>query len=364
MSVPILCLGLSFLCCLFVSAVLFSILSRNDFLRSKGLPSSLSILGALIIGLIPVSLIFWHPYDFVAEISALQYFFPLILSILIAGALFFSKPFILPIVIITSSTLSVFLSGLHINLLPDFPTIINQLLTIVLLSVFALSWRGIAGLNPLPQIEGITVCIGIFFLYVFGSAPLIMATTASGLGATLIIAYLYSKSQPIGLNSAPLLGFIIGWLGLIAYNEYIISCYIIFIAFALLEIIISFTRYITLLPQYREIAYNSVSVQSFSSGLPAADTIRIIWNTNILLIILGLFQSHGSNIYSIPIFASIITAWQLYRMSNWQTASQTLKETNQELIKEVKKSFSKIFNQEQEKTSIDDSAKKTKKDKH
>lgn len=348
-------LGLSFLICLFLAAVFFSSLVKNNFLRENHFSAAISVCGAILFGLCPVIAVFWYPYDFINNFRLWQFLIPPATTVLIIAALFIRRPFVVAAAVFAAALISVFAAGFEIVIIPAVPLFANQLLAAIILSCFALGWRTLSGLNPLPQTQGISVCIGFLILYFLGCAPLVLGICSAGILAALIIAYLYSKVQPIGLNASPFLGFVIGWLGLISYNEYLFSCFIIFTTFYLLELVVCLARKLTFLPQYKEIAYNGITLQAYSEGLPSYMVIRTIWNTDILLIIFGIFQIHANNNYSIPIFTALITCWQLYRISNWQTASQTLKETNRELVNEVKKSFTKFFSAEEEKPQKDTS---------
>lgn len=343
MNTQTLLVGLTFLTCLVAAALLFSTLVKNKFLHENLLSAACSVSGSVIIGISLITFFFWYPYDFVSDLKMWQYLLPLLSSLLIVASFFVRRRFAIAIGVLLAAVISVFVAGLSINFFPELPSIFNQLLTVAILWVFAMGYRALAGLNPLPQSEGIAISAGFILLYLFGLAPFIVGASAAGILGSLLIAYLYSASQPLGIASAPVLGFILGWLGLVAYGEYLLPCFVIFATLYLLELLVCTARWITLLPQYREFAYNSVSVHSFSDGFPAQAIIRVIWNTNILLIILGLFQVNGTNAVSIPVFAALITCWQLYRMTNWQQESQTLKETNRELVKEIKSSFNKFF---------------------
>lgn len=345
--------GLSFLLCLFISAVLFSILAKNDFLRQNHFSAAISVCCATVIGLSLTISVFWYPFDLINNLKLWQYLLPLISSLLIVASLFVRKPFAVAGAVIAASFISIFGTNINIVILADIPLWANQLSAAIILSIYALGWRTISGLNPLTQIQGSIICIGFLLLYILGLAPLMMGISAAGILACLIIAYLHSKTQPIGLNASPVLGFIIGWLGLIAYNEYLFPCFITFTMLYLLEFVVSIIRFMTLLPKYKEPAYNTITLQAFSDGLSAYSLIRAIWITGMIQILFGLFQTNAENSYSIPVFTAILVSWQLYRILNWKTASQTLKETNRQLIKDIKHSFTGFFDSNEEQDEED-----------
>ena len=344
MSAHLLLTGLSFIVCLIIAAVLFSNLIKISFLRNRLLASSLSFGCASVLGVVPIVFFNWYSYDFVSAITPWQYLGSFLCIFIIILGLFIRLPFASLLTTLLASFAAVFICDFSSFLLPQsYPIWLNNGLIALALFGFTYGWKALSGLNPLPQIEGITISIGILLLSLFGFAPFSLGASAAGILGVSLIAYFYSQNQPLGSDSSPAIGFIFGWLGLISYGEYLIPCFLIFSMLYLLELMIAFARKITLLPKYHNICYNTISVQSFTNGCPASLVLHTLWSANILLIILGVLQIHGTNSFSIPFVAGLISAWQLYRLINWQQDSKTLKETNQQLIKDIKTSFNKIF---------------------
>ena len=336
-------MGISFLVCLIIASAFFAVSFKNDFLRENLLTAAVSSEAAILVAIVPLVFFFWVPYDFVAEISVWRYVISPFAALLILISLLTRQNGIVALAVLAASSLSVLAGDMHIIFFSDVPELLNKILTIIALWIFASGWKAVSGLNPLPQAEGITICGGILILYLLGLAPFILGLTASGILAILIIAHIRSAKQPFSIGSSPFLGFIIGWLGLVCAGEYLLPCFIIFSLFYLLEFSLAFLRKITFLPQYRDIAYNTASLQTFAGGLPAAAIIRIIWGTNILMLFFGLAQVNSDNSFSIPFFAGLIGIWQIYRLLNWQQPNLTLKETNQEIVKTIKSSVNNLF---------------------
>ena len=346
MSMQILAIGSSFFICMFLTAILFLTLPKITFLRENLISTTIAIFCPILVINTVFCLIYWYPYDFASDITIYQYITPLLCSTLIFLSLFIKYPFAVEIGTLLSSILAVTVGDLTIIFFPELSYWLNQSLTIFILWTFSICWRSICGLNPLPQIEGITISGGIFFLYLLGFAPFILGNTAIIILAGTIISYLYSHPSPLGIKSSPLIGFIFGWLGLISYQEYLLPCFIIFSMCYFLELFVSLIRKLTFLPQYQEIAYNTIFVRSFISGIPSSNIIHALCNINILLLIFGLLQIQSKDEYSLPVFAAIITAWQLYRINNWQQSTKTLKETNQEILQGITTTFHQLFSQE------------------
>lgn len=353
MGMQIIVIGISFLSCLFLAAILFSLLSKKEFLQTNLLSAPLAFCLTAILGIGILSLLFWQDNDFVAMMTPRLYLTPLLGLLLIMISFFLKIKGSVEIGTFLASLIAVFGTHSFLMIFPELPEWINQSLTVLLLWLFALSFRAVSGLNPLPQTEGLAVSGGLLLLYLLGLAPFVLGLTSAGLFGIFLIAYVRCSIQPFGPKYIPAVGFILGWLGLVSYREYLLPSFLTFSMFFLAEACVCTARKITFLPKYKDFFYNAISLQALSEGLAAQTLIRVIWNTNILLVLIGLFQVNSPNTYSLPLFAAIITAWQLYRMLNWQKESQTLKDTHKELIKDLKSSVKNIFNR-----NTDDSGKK------
>ena len=313
--------GLSFFTCFIIAAFLFSALCKIPFLRDNLLSSSFAVVSSIIVVVLPISIMLWYPYDLVSDITLWQYLASLLSVLLIFASLFFRNSLATVLGVILAATSAVLISGIDIAFFPAFPLWLNQLIAIAALVGFSFGWRCLCGLTPLPQIEGITISGGLFILALLGFAPFILGLSSSAILGAFTAAYLYGAKHPLSINSAPLIGFIFGWLGLIAYGEYLLPCFLIFALFYLAELIISLSKKCLPLSRHTDMAYNTVSLTSFSEGLPAAILLRILWSSNLLLLIFGILQIHGNNIYSLLAFSAIVTFWQLYRLANWQQSS-------------------------------------------
>lgn len=353
MDQQLLIIGTSFLSCLFLAAVLFALFSKKEFLQARLLSAPLAFCLTTLLGIGSLSLAFWNENDFVAPMTIQSYLIPFFGLLLIMASFFINIKGAVEIGTLLAALVTVFGAHFFIELFPQSPEWINQLTTVLLLWGFSLSFRAVSGLNPLPQTEGLTISGGLLLLYLFGLAPFVMGITSAGLLGIFLIAYIRSAIQPFGPKYIPALGFVLGWLGLVSYGEYLLPSFLTFSMFFLAEVCVCIARKITFLPKYKEFIYNAISVQALSEGLAAQTLIRVIWNTNILLVLIGLFQTNSANTYSLPLFAAIITIWQLYRMLNWQKENQTLKETHKELFNDLKTSVKNIF-----KRNTDESGKK------
>ncbi len=343
MSLDTLIGGAIFIVSMLLTIALFLSFLKIEYLRERLLVNVLSVyISVALVSLISVYT-FWYPYDIIGNNSLLTYLSPLLFGFLIIGSLFINRPYLCGLTTLIACSCAVFVSGNYINIFPQISPLYNQIITVLLYWGFASGWRVLSGLNPMPQIEGLTISGGIIALYLLSATPLMMYYTAAGILGALTISYFYSRFSPIGLNTSVLSGYLIGWLGLQSAAEYLLPCFTVFCMFYLIELLVGITRKLSLLPQYQELGYNSVSVLVYNSGYPSPLLLHNRWNISILLLILGCIQIYGRNPLSMPLFAGILTTWQIYRLSQWQTPDKSFKESSHELISDIKTTFGQIF---------------------
>jgi hypothetical protein len=286
--------------------------------------------------------------------TLIKFLVPLLASVVVLAAVLLNKPYVVAGGVLIASVISVFGTEIFITFQATWPVVLNKLLTVVCLWIYAMGYRALSGLNPLPQIEGLVVGIGFTLLGLFGFAPVMLSVEAMGIVAVLLIAYVNSFRSSWGIVGAPVLGFVLGNLGLISYGEYLLPCFVIFSMFYFVELLVSLLKKCSLMPQYADIIYNSTSAEAFSLGLPADTLIRMVFATNFILLLLGVFQVYAVNVYSLPAFAFILTVWQQHRMLHWQQESMTFKEVNKALIQDVKQSVTDLLDWNKDKDKTDD----------
>ena len=321
--------------------------------EEKVLFSIFSISTSVLFGAILIAVFFWNHYDFVSDITPLRFVLPLLCLPFIFGSFFIRKPYAVSSALLISCAISIFGSGLTISFFPNAPLLINSILTVFVFWIFSLGFRATASIGTLPQIDTLTICTGLVFTYLLGQAPQSLALGAACLLSATLVSYFLNTKNPLGTNATPILGYILGWLGLISYQEFLGSCFLIFAMFYIIEAFIAFFRKATFLPQYQDIAYNSLLLQAIQAKIPVSTLIRLIVISNLLLVVLGLFQLVSSNQTSLPIFAALLISWQLYRALNWQQENKTLKEVNKEIITQVKDSFNNIISSKKKKDHAD-----------
>lgn len=354
MGTLLISMGISFAVGMFLSGVLHIYFAKQKILEESYLSSIMAITFSSIISITAISLILWNTDDFVGEISRQQYLIPLCMSLIIIAVTILGSTISTLITIALICAFNTYYTDITIIFNDSIPMWSNMFLTALCWWLFSCGFYCISGLSPEPQSQAITPALGMVFLTLLGMAPLVLGTTAAALTGILLIAYIRSADQPINQYCAPVLGYIIGWLGLMSYPEYLLPCFAIFAMYYFTEASLAILRKITTLKKYQTIPYNTTLYQAYIEKAPAQIISSIIWMTDIMLIILGIFQVNGDNAFSLPVFAMILCVWQQYRTINWQKPNQTLKETNQEVIKSIKTTFSSLFKKNDDNQPTDD----------
>lgn len=354
MNTLIINIGISFLLGMFLSALLHIYFYKKTSLNEIFMSSISAITLASTVGITAVSYFFWSGDDFVADMSLKKYLIPLIGSLIVLFASFSLNLLTTIVFALIVSIFSIYYTGIIINFADNFPEWLNIILTITLLWAFACSFYCISGISPFPPAQGLSIAIGFVILTMLNAAPAVTGYSAALLSGVLFIAYARCGYQPINRISAITLGYIIGWFGLMAYQEYLLSCFVTFSMCGLIECLVAIYRKIISFPKIQNTPENTSLFRVLKESDSPQIVTRFIWSTNTLLVILGIFQINGPNEFSLPVFAIILCLWQQYRLLNWQQPELSLKEAGKETLTSLKKSFNTFFKNSDDNKPTDD----------
>lgn len=331
----------SFVSGLVISAIMFAAFLKIKFLRDNLLVSTFAIGLNFVLTIAFAISFFWYDFDFIANIKPSFFWITCLATTVLLLLSLLNNYLINAFGLLFAIALIVWGGDCYVVFYDAWPEFVNELMTVVVWFLFSSGFYVVSGLYPIPQMVALVVCCGFVFMTVFGVVPAMLTFVLAAFAGSLVLSCIQAKDQPIYSKIAPFLGFLTGWVGVISYNEFLLPSFVILTAFYLVELVISFLRKITLLPRYKNMEYNSVLMQSYVSGIPAEKLLRMFVSMNVILVFLSGFQIYSENTYSVPLFAILVVVWQLYRIINWQTENKTLRETNKEIVREVKKFFSK-----------------------
>ena len=342
MLLPWMVVVIAFFVSFALSSFLFSKLIVFDIFRVKNFSAAASTVLGSIVSAIIFMVFYWTENDFVKDISVWTFLAPLIGLTLIFVACLIDRLYVIDVAVWIASVIGVFGGDLFIEFIPEGSVVVNKICSVIAWSVFSVAIRCIAMLYPVLQIQGITIGCGLVALYVFGSAPFMLGLIGATFLAAMMVAYLNYYNQTLGVTVSPIIGYIIGWFGLIMYNEMLMPCFLVLVMFCLIEVFICLIKKLTFMKKYQNFLYNSVLIQVYKSGFPADAIIKSLWFLSGIVLMFCIFQANGVNSYSIPVFIAVVILWHFYRLLNWKNEEKSWKDINKEVVEDTKEAIAKI----------------------
>lgn len=338
----LLIVGVVFVVSFVLTSFLNSFLVNFEAFRKTNFSATASaILGCIIPSAVVIGFC-WNRFDFVSDVGYKAFLAPFIGLAIVFSSCFTYKKYVVEASVLIASIIGVFCGNIFIDFVPDAPIWVNKICSVLAWFLFSVGIRVIATLQPILQIQGITVSGGFVLLFLFKTAPFMIAVVAGSMLASMIVAYLNHNNQSFEFESSPIIGYMIGWFGLITYSEMLLPCYIVLIMYCLVEMAISLIRRLTWMKKYKDFYGNSFVAQIYKSGLPPVIIIKSVWMLSGIVLFFCVFQANGVNNHSIPIFIGIITLWQFYKMINWKSEGKSWKEVNKEAITEIKDTLNNV----------------------
>ncbi len=215
----------------------------------------------------------------------------------------------------------------------------------VCLALFCFCFPLLNGIDGIAPIMLITPLFGIFILSLLDGAPLLLGflcLAAASVFLSLLVFNIWPARFP--LNNAECLGFafLSGCLILKSVQDGAASCNLVFNMFYIYTILFVILQKITLRSDKQNITADTPYYKAFAKGLLPTDLYRSITRICVFLIIIGTFQLYAPNSYSIPLLSIIAVVWFGSALQNWDKKIPTLKEMNQNIVREVKNNINEI----------------------
>lgn len=297
-----------------------------------------------VFGLI-AAFVFRQDNDFISGYSVLE--LPVLLA---ATALIFyvSSRFsakYAALTVLSGTAVLTFLMPESQPLLPQIPAPLSLLLSVLLWFAFSFLYRFLNGVESVAGLHTVAVALGIFTLSLAAALPHLLGALALILAA-VTGAFLLFNWYPARLQlsdaGCTALGFLLGGLIFRSASEGAAPCLIIFNMFFIIEVSWALLQALALRDKYSDITANTAYFQANISGLSPDNIANNILRLEIVMIVLGYFEAYSPNIYSIPVLSAVITAWYLSKLKHWQTANQSFREINRNVINEIKSNFEDI----------------------
>lgn len=237
-----------------------------------------------------------------------------------------------------SSNKTVFLAilvlcGLNILLLPAgfsltdglIPAWSERLALILAWALFAFLYDDMNSSDGVLSLQSLTLNIGMILLYVIGLLPALYGFYSVSFAAVLL-AFNFFSAYPskITLNTAAcrMLGFLLGWIAMLAVIEGDGSCAVIICMYYIYETVIAFFKKMTFKSQFKSLSSNTFYNRLAAAGVPPRSICELIARINMMLMLLAGFQLYAPNAYTIILIAFFMVFWLTSRVTSPDESSR------------------------------------------
>lgn len=351
MDIQYLIIIIGFIACMIVS---FALLARGGvetfrpsrIFNPQNLIYGLYIVFALVT--VGTAALFADYHDFVSDMNFASFIAPLLGGlVLIACSIMLPRnSWYLAAQLLIICPLVIFFDSYTIHFSSAMPLWADKILTVLLWFAAINSLNVLLGIEALAETQVISVCFGIFILYILlGGLPLLLGIAAIFLIGCLIPLLIYRWYPPkiqLPARSYSLIGYAFSWLIISGSVEFDGSILYIFSVFLVLENLIAYAKKLTFIEKYQNPSSNTVTYQTNLTGLSPDLICRYVLRTNFIFVVIGCFQFYAPDSWSIPSLATLIGIWNLYRLYNWNVLPHSLKESKQQLISDFKTGIEQV----------------------
>lgn len=314
---------------------------------------NLTNLNALCFGLLSLALlVFGLVYDNFDDFVSLQnhwtLFCPLLGGIILIFAGLYIKKTSLYLLAqgIVITTIVLLCKPYTILFSSDFPLILNQLFTILLWLAALNSFNILLGIEALFSVEMIGICLSLIVFGIFFNALPLFITFAAfcflGILVALTTFTWYPAKIRLPHRSYLILGYALSWLLIMGGAEYCGSCMYIFSLLLILETTFALIEKLINFRSKSKITSFTASYQANLSGLAPDSICRFAFRINFIFTVIGCFQYYSDNFYTIPLIATIIGMWYLYRLYYWNNSEKNAKISKNQILQDMKDGFEQI----------------------
>ncbi len=225
--------------------------------------------------------------------------------------------------------------AINILLLPHDFTFSNGLLPpLAERVILCLAWilftgfyYNLNGVDGVVSIQSLAVVLGLFLMFLIGIMPELYSGWNLNF-ACLLLALAFFTNYPsiISLDkvSCQTLGFIVGWLSLLATVEGNGSCVLILNMYYIYEVVVALFKKLNFQRQFKILMNNMFYNQLAAAGIAPQKICEFVSQTNLILILLAGFQIYAPNQYTMVIVAFFTMFWITSRITSPQNNTQHL----------------------------------------
>lgn len=351
MSFTLISISAVFCCCFILCYLWLSAISRNlsSFILTPSVmkDSFTPVFLTFFAGCLGLSFLVNYDYDFIHGFSRLD-----LLTAFVCTAVIYAVSldrrlahFMPAFIFAAAAACSFFLPNGFMLFDGHLPLILDRMSVILLWTVFSWCYFYFNGVDGVISSVSFAIPGGLLFLSLFGAVPALIGGFGAVYAAVILAFFSYNR-YPAQLlltrGGCTALGFMLGWLAFKGAAEGVGSCILIFCIYIFVEMIFASAQKLSFQPKHQDLVANTNYYRINLSGLSPDIIADSLLKLQLLLWILGCFQAFAPNNYSLLILSLLLTAWFINKLYNWETGHQTLKDINQEVIRDIKDNVSQL----------------------
>ena len=223
--------------------------------------------------------------------------------------------------------ITLLLCTINVVLLPsDFsfsggiiPPIAEKAILVTAWGLYSFLYNNMNNCDGVITTQSISVCLGLILMYIMGILPTLYGYYTAGF-IVLFIAFnfftIYPAKLKLNNTDCRVLGFLLGWLCVLASIEGNESCIIILNMYYIYEITISVCKKLTFKSQFKRLENNTFYNYLASSGIAPQLICGFISRTNLMLLLLAGFQIYAPNKYTIIVISFFMVFWMMTRVTS------------------------------------------------
>ncbi len=220
------------------------------------------------------------------------------------------------------------------------PPLAEKCALALLWSLFAFLYFTLNGVEGVLSLQTLSIALGVMVLFALG-----MISSLDGfyscIDIALFLGLMLFTSFPATLKlSVPdcrIIGFFIGWLGILISIEGAGSCFIILSMYYIYETAFALLKRLSFQDQFKRLVNNTFYARLADTGVSPKNICRFISRLNLVMIILACFQVYAPNNYTLIIFSVFMIFWMIGKVMSTQETNNHLLLTGS-LISFLKKS--------------------------
>ena len=248
--------------------------------------------------------------------------------LLLIGSHYISSAKILNIAFFILCLVNIFLLPQNISLTDGhLSPLAEKLILAFSWGAFVVFYPILNGINGIVTIQSLSVCTGLMLLFAIGIFPMLDGYY-SCIYIALFLSYNFFSRYPASLKitdfDSKIMGFLVGWMGVLAAIEGDSSCFIILNMYYFYEFICAVCKKLMFHNQFKKLSGNTFYNKLASAGISPQNICQLTIKINLIMLILAGFQIYSPNYYTIIIISFFMVFWITSRITAPEENNQHL----------------------------------------